>query len=124
MFEHPMFNKSCCQASVHVNKTILWDLVCFGLNKLTNLSCFIPLIYTSHVKFVKGQVFRHVNPTKSEHFTFRNYFLPHRSIVNTVCFSYLILGSLVARKSSRTIANDILGGFIKIMPTAAEIALL
>ena len=43
MFEHPMFNKSCCQASVHVTKTIQWDLVSFGRNKQTNLSCFIHL---------------------------------------------------------------------------------
>ena len=62
------------------------------------------------MKFVKGQVFRHVNPTKSKLFTFRNYFLTHRSIVNTVCFSYLILGSWVARKSaelSRTTSSAV-----------------
>ena len=33
MFEHPMFSKSYCQASVHVNKTILRGLVSFGRNK-------------------------------------------------------------------------------------------
>ena len=33
MFEHPLFNKSSFQASVHVNKTFLRDLVSFGRNK-------------------------------------------------------------------------------------------
>ena len=71
------------------------------INRRFQLSRSSTLIYTSHVKLVKGQVFLHVNPTISQHFTLRNYSLTHRTIVNSVCFSHLILGFWVLKKSSR-----------------------
>ena len=101
MFEHPMFHKNCCQASVHQYMfTRLLSAIWYRSGKIKRR---FQLFYTSHVKFVKGQVFLHVNPPTSEHFMLRNYFLTHKTIANSV--RYLIVGFWVPNKSSRNSAT-------------------